>query len=108
MVKISFKDMQADENVREREEKLCHTLAAEFEEPTHIELTLAEDGVAFSAHVHATGRAELAAAATAPELLLAADRALDRLEKALRRVHDKRLFAPRREAKRQNPKRRPR
>ena len=74
-------------------------------EPTHIELTLAPDGAGFSAHAHVTGRAELAASAQAPELALAADRALERLGRALRRVHDKRTFARRREAMQQNPKR---
>ncbi len=108
VVAISFKDLAVDEKVRERAEKRCRDIAAEFPEPTHIELTLAEDGAAFSAHAHATGRVELAASASAPELLLAADRALDRLEKGLRRAHDKRLFTHRREAMQQNPKRRPR
>jgi ribosome-associated translation inhibitor RaiA len=108
VVAISFKDLDADEDVRQRAEKRCRDLAEEFDEPTHIELTLAEDGAAFSAHAHATGRVELAASATAPELALAADRALDKLGKALRRAHDKRLFSRRREAMKQNPKRRPR
>lgn len=108
VVAISFKDLAPDEDVRERAEKRCRTLAEEFPEPTHIELTLAEDGVGYSAHAHATGRHELAASATAPELALAADRALEKLGKALRRAHDKRVFSRRREAMQGNPKRRPR
>jgi ribosome-associated translation inhibitor RaiA len=108
VVAISFKDLEVDEDVRERAETRCRALAEEFPEPTHIELTLAEDGSGFSGHAHATGRVELAASATAPELALAADRALEKLGKALRRAHDKRVFARRREAMKQNPKRAPR
>ena len=106
LVAISFKDMDAVEEVRERAEKRCRALAAEFPEPTHIELTLTPDGVGFSAHAHVTGRAELAAHAISTELALAADRALEKLGKALRKAHDKRLFARRREAMLENPKRR--
>ena len=71
----------------------------------NIELTLAPDGTGYSAHAHVTGRAELAAKAEAQELGLAADRALERLARALRRVHDKRVFSRRRAAMQQNPKR---
>jgi ribosome-associated translation inhibitor RaiA len=108
VVSISFKDIEHDEEVRERAEKRCRALAEEFPEPTHIGLTLAEERTGFSAHAHATGRTELAASASAPDLALAADRALEKLGKELRRAHDKRIFAHRREAMRENPKRRPR
>jgi ribosome-associated translation inhibitor RaiA len=105
VVAISFKDLEHDDEVRERAEQRCRALAEEFPEPTHIELTLAPDGTGYSAHAHVTGRAELAASAEAQELALAADRALERLGRALRRVHDKRVFTRRREAMKQNPKR---
>jgi ribosome-associated translation inhibitor RaiA len=107
VVAISFKDIEPDDEVRERAEKRCRALAEEFPEPTHIEVTLAEERTGFSAHAHATGTTECAASATAPELALAADRALERLARELRRAHDKRIFGQRREAMRQNPKRRP-
>ena len=35
----------------------------------------------------------------------AADRVLDKIEKQLRKVHDKRIFAPRREARRERSRR---
>jgi ribosome-associated translation inhibitor RaiA len=108
VVAISFKDIPPDEAVRERAEKRCRALAEEFPEPTHLEVTLAEEGGGFSAHAHATGRTVLAASASAPDLALAADRAIDKLGKELRRAHDKRIFSHRREAMRENPKRRPR
>ena len=56
VVAISFKDIEPDEEVRERAEKRCRALAEEFPEPTHIEVTLAPDGAGFSAHAHVTGR----------------------------------------------------
>jgi ribosome-associated translation inhibitor RaiA len=108
VVAISFKDIEPDETVRERAEKRCRALAEEFPEPTHIELTLAEERTGFSAHAHATGTKPVAASASAAELPLAADRALDKLAKELRRAHDKRIFSRRREAMRENPKRKPR
>jgi ribosome-associated translation inhibitor RaiA len=108
VVTISFKDMDPDEDVRERAAARCRALAEEFPEPTHLEVTLAQERTGFSAHAHATGKTVLAASATAPELTLAADRALEKLGKELRRAHDKRIFAHRREAMRENPKRRPR
>jgi ribosome-associated translation inhibitor RaiA len=43
--------------------------------------------------------------ASAIEMSLAADRALEKVEHQLRRIHDKRVFARRREAKKANPKR---
>jgi ribosome-associated translation inhibitor RaiA len=109
VVAISFKDLEADEEVREQVAKRLRVLAEEFPEPTHIEVTLAPDGAGFSAHAHVTGRAtDVATAAKGAELGLAADRLLDKLAQKLRRAHEKRLFAARRDAKKSNPKRRPR
>jgi ribosome-associated translation inhibitor RaiA len=108
VIAISFKDLAIDEPARERTEKRCRALTEEFPESTRIEVTFAEDGEGYSAHVHATGRHEAAASASGAQLSLAADRALERLGKALRRAHDKRIFSRRREAMQQNPKRRPR
>jgi ribosome-associated translation inhibitor RaiA len=109
VVAISFKDLAPDEVVRELVEKRLRALAGEFPEPTHIELTLGPDGSGFSAHAHVTGRGtDLAATAKGAELGLAADRLLDKLAQQLRRAHEKRLFAGRRDAKKDHPKRRPR
>jgi ribosome-associated translation inhibitor RaiA len=109
VIAISFKDLEPDEEVREQVAARLRTLSEEFPEPTRIEVTLAPDGALFSAHAHVTGRAtDLAAAAKGAKLGLAADRLLDKLTQALRRAHEKRLFAARRGAKKDNPKRRPR
>jgi len=108
-VAISFKDMEPDEDVRDLVAKRLAALAADFPEPTHIEVTLAPDGTGFTAHAHVTGRAtDLAASAAGAELGLAADRLLDKLVHQLRRAHEKRLFASRRAKRQDHPKRRPR
>jgi ribosome-associated translation inhibitor RaiA len=107
-VLVSFKDLEVDDDVRESLELGCRRLAEEFPETTRFELTLAPDGVGHTAHGHVTGRhTEIAAHADAIELAHAADKLLHTLEKQLRKVHDKHIFARRREAQHDNPKRKP-
>ena len=102
----NFKDLSSDEAVREAVDARCQALAAEFPELVRIEVTLAPDGVGFTAHGHATGsHIDVATHATATQLLPAADKLLVKLERALRRTHDKRIFARRRQAQRKSPKR---
>jgi len=103
---ISFKDIEADQDVREALEKRCVALAAEFPETTHIEVSITAEGDGFSAHAHVTGRqTEAATHGNASEMAPAAEMAVARLEKQLRRSHDKKIFGHRREAMQQNPKR---
>jgi len=102
----NFKDLSKDETVREAIEKRCHHLAAEFDEIVRIEITLTADGVGFTAHGHVTGKQiDVATHAAATQMLPAAEKLLVKVERQLRRVHDKRVFAKRREAQRKSPKR---
>jgi ribosome-associated translation inhibitor RaiA len=102
----NFKDLSSDELVREAVEKRGRRLAEEFDEIVRIEVTLAEDGVGFTAHGHVTGRlTDVATHAAASELLPAAEKLFGKVERQLRRNHDKRIFALRREAQRNPPKR---
>jgi len=102
----NFKDLSSDEAVREAVEIRCHHLAAEFPEIVRIEVTLTADGVGFTAHGHVTGsHIDVATHAAATKLLPAAEKLVVKLERQLRRVHDKRIFAKRREAQRKSPKR---
>ena len=104
-----FKDLSKDEAVREAIEKRCRHLADEFQEITRIEVTLAADGVGFTAHGHVTGKQiDVGTHAAASQMLPAAERLLVKVEHQLRRVHDKRIFVRRREAQRKSPKRTPR
>ena len=105
-VVTNFKDLSKDEAVREAIESRCHHLASEFEEIVRIEITLTADGVGFTAHGHVTGRQiDVATHAAATQMLPAAEKLLTKVERQLRRVHDKRIFARRREAQRRSPKR---
>ncbi|HEY8154382.1 MAG TPA: HPF/RaiA family ribosome-associated protein [Myxococcota bacterium] len=101
-----FKELSKDEAVREAIEKRCRHLATEFDEIVRIEVTLAADGAGFTAHGHVTGKhIDVATHATANQMLPAAEKLLVKVEGQLRRVHDKRVFAKRREAQRKSPKR---
>jgi ribosome-associated translation inhibitor RaiA len=105
IVVISFKDLDADDDVRERVDARCRALREEFPETTRFEMTLAPDGSGHTAHVHVSGRRiHLDAHGNAIELELAAERALDKAHAQLRTVHDKRIFARRREARKASPK----
>jgi ribosomal subunit interface protein len=102
----NFKDLSKDDAVRDAIEKRCHHLAEEFGEIVRIEITLTAEGAGFRAHGHVTGRQiDVATHAAASELLPAAEKLLVKVERQLRRVHDKRIFVQRREAQRHPPKR---
>jgi ribosomal subunit interface protein len=106
-VVTTFKDIPTDERVREVIDRRCEILAQEFRELSRVEITLAEDGNGFTAHGHVTAKgSDVGAAAAASELLPATDRLLDKVERQLRKLHDKRIFTQRREAQRDPPKRR--
>ena len=103
---ISYKDLDPGERLRERLEERCRALAVEFPETTHFEIALAADGAGFTAHGHVTGdHTEVAAQATAAEPAPAADKLMDALERQLRRLHDKKIFARRRSAQRESRRR---
>jgi ribosome-associated translation inhibitor RaiA len=100
-VMLHFKDVDLDSRLRGRIERRCRALVAEFPEVTHLDLSLAPDGLGLVASGHVTGKAtELASHAIAPEPRAAADRVLTQLRQTLRRSHDKRIFARRRAAQR--------
>lgn len=112
-VVIHLKDAQVEEELREKLHtsiaKRCQALGEEFHEVERIEVTLLGDGAGYEAHGHATGKAtDVGIHARASEPGPAADQLLDKIERQLRRVHDKRIFSQRREAQRDPPKRKPR
>ena len=106
IVTISTKDADLDDDTREAVDRRCRALAEEFPETTHFEITVAQDGAGHVANARVTGKnTELAGQGEGAEPRQAADRLLDHLERQLRRVHDKRIFQRRREARRNPPKR---
>lgn len=105
-VMIRFKDVENDDAVREALERRCHVMGETFPETMRLELTFQPNAGTIEAHAHATGKAtNVAAHASAPELRPAGERALDRLERELRREHDKRIFKNRRTAQKATGKR---
>ena len=100
-VVVSFKDIENDDRTREAIQRRCEALAAEFHEVTRFEITLLQDGVGVAGHGHVTGKGEdVGAQAAAKEVFAAAEGLLDKLERQLRKHHDKRIFTQRREAQR--------
>lgn len=104
-VVISFKDVEPDDDVRDRVDARCRALRAEFPETARFEMTLTAEGTGHTAHVRVSGRnTHLDAHGSAIDLELAAERALDKAHVQLRTVHDKRIFTRRREARKASPK----
>jgi ribosome-associated translation inhibitor RaiA len=106
IVVIHFKDVRSDEKLRQSAEKRCRQLAEEFREAVRFELSLAPNGAAFVAQGRVTGKnTDVATQAEASALGPATDLLLDKVERRLRRMRDKRIFTQRREAQRDPPKR---
>jgi ribosome-associated translation inhibitor RaiA len=104
-VVISFREIEADDEVRDRIDERCRAFAEEFPETTRFEMTLAPDGAGHTAHLRVSGRdTHLDSHGNAIELERAAEQALDKAHAQLRTVHDKRIFTRRREARKASPK----
>ncbi len=98
---VHFRGLDKIDELNEALEKRCQHLADEFTEADFFEISLSPDNNDVSAHAKVTGKStSISAHATAPHEKQAADAALDRLERELRNRHDKRIFTPRREARR--------
>jgi ribosomal subunit interface protein len=103
---VHFKDVDRDEALHELLEKRCEHLAAEFHETSRYEISISPDNNDVSVHAKVTGKnTTIASHASATQMRQAAETALDRLERELRKDHDKRIFTPRRAAKRSQAKR---
>lgn len=107
-VVIRFKDVENDEEVRDLLDERCRRLSNEFPETARYELTIDQSSTELAAHAHVTGKGlDAAAHASGSDARQAGERALDKLERELRRVHDKRIFTHRREAQKGGRKRTP-
>ena len=105
-VVIHFREVEQDEPLRESIEKKAEGLGNEFPEVSKIEISIAPNGVGFIANGHVTGKGtDIATHAKASEFAPAVDSVFDKVERQLRKIHDKRIFAQRREAQRAPAKR---
>ena len=102
-------DREVDEGVRSLIDRRCEQLAGEFREVDRVEIKVEEDGGnGFVVHGHATGKnTNVATHASASDVMPATDQVLDKIERQLRRAHDKRIFGRRRDAQKTSPKRQP-
>ncbi|MDH3521752.1 MAG: HPF/RaiA family ribosome-associated protein [Myxococcales bacterium] len=105
-VVIHAKDAEVEKRTRTSIEKRCERMAEEFPELDQIEITINGDGVGFAVSGHAIGKnTDIATHASASDPGPAADQVLDKIERQLRKVHDKRIFSQRRLAQKAPPKR---
>ena len=104
---IHFKDFPPDDSVREHLEARCQHLSTEFPEVTSFEIHMSGELESPECHGHVSGKRTRADAKVdqATNLRHAGDQLLDKLERELRRDHDKRIFGPRREAQKARAKR---
>jgi len=104
---VHLKDIETDETLREAVQDRCAHLAEEFHEVTRLEVFISGDGgLGFEVHGHATGKGtDVATHANAEQARAAADQVLQKIERQLRKTHDKRIFAQRRDAQKDPPKR---
>jgi ribosomal subunit interface protein len=105
-VVIHFKEVEHDEPLKDSIEKQCQLLTDNFHEITRIEVSLEESAAGFTAHGHVTGKGiDVATQSEATKLTPAVDVVFDKIERQLRKIHDKRIFSQRRDAQRDPPKR---
>jgi len=106
-VVVHFRDVATDEDVRTHLTLRCQQLASEFPETTRYDVTLLEGIGSIAAQARATGKKTDAAAHIdgGENLRHAGDLVLEKLERELRREHDKRIFEPRRRAQKEQNKR---
>ncbi|MCP3983147.1 MAG: HPF/RaiA family ribosome-associated protein [bacterium] len=106
LVAMHIKDTDLSEEARRRLEARCQSVVEEFPELTHLEISVAPEGLGHTASAHATGKhTEAATHAKGEQAAQVADLVLHKLEHQLRRVHDKRIFARRRDARQHTTKR---
>ncbi len=103
---IHFKEVEQDEPLRDSIHQKSQRLGSEFHEVSKIEISVAPNGVGFIVNGHVTGKGtDIATQVEASELTPAVDSVFDKVERQLRKLHDKRIFAQRREAQRDPAKR---
>jgi ribosomal subunit interface protein len=105
-VVVHFKEVPSSQKIRDAIEARCEHFTAEFQEVMRFEITFSPLGAEVEAHGHATGKnTNVATQASGKSLRAAADQVLEKIERQLRKIHDKRIYAQRREAQRHPAKR---
>ena len=99
--RIHFQDLRSSEAIREECQRLSNDLRESFPEASKFEVRLSINGELHETHVHVTGK-DLAVASSAAdrELRDSVTEAFQRVQKQLRKRHDKQIFTRRRGAAR--------
>ena len=103
---LHVKDVERTDALDDALHRRCQILADEFPEVDRFEISVEHDRNDIRATTKASGKnTTVAAHANAPDERQAADLAFAKLERELRSRHDKRIFTPRREARRAKSRR---
>lgn len=91
-IAVHFKEIEVNNGVRTFIEERCQGMLEEFPEVIAFDVSLAPEGIGFSARIRATGRnLDLVATQEAEkEVGRAADQVLDTMHQQLRKQHEKR------------------
>jgi ribosome-associated translation inhibitor RaiA len=106
-VLIHWKGLRSEEDVHDHLANRCRLIASEFPETDSYELRIEPSRREIQCHGHVNGKQTRVAAHAQglPTARQAADSVLDKLERELRRDHDKRIFSRRRKAQKDQIKR---
>ncbi len=106
-IKTHWRELMADPGTDEYLDRRCNHLMDEFPEADSFEISFQVEGQEIECHAHVDGkRTRLAAHSTgAQNAKQAAESALDKLEREMRKDHDKRIFGSRRKAQQSQTKR---
>ena len=106
-IQTHWRNLPADELTNQYLARRCDQLTAEFPEADSFEISLQVEGKQVEGHAHVDGKRTRLAAHTRGALSSrqAAERVLDKLEREMRKEHDKRIFSARRKAQKSQVKR---
>lgn len=99
--RIHWKNLSSEPEVDAHVRVRCEELAAEFPETERYELSLSPGGLGLVCHGHVSGKKTRVAAhcRDMDSARKAADSTINKIERELRRSHDKRIFSLRRRAR---------
>jgi ribosome-associated translation inhibitor RaiA len=101
---MHFQDLPHSDFLHAKCRVQASQLQSEFPEVLRVEVTHTHSGDARSTHVHATGRnLDVASAATSRSARESVQEAFGRLQRQLRKHHDKVIYNRRREAREARP-----
>ena len=106
-IEVHWRNLRTDPKTDEYLERRCLHMREEFPEADSFEISFQIEGQEIECHAHVDGkRTRLAAHSTgAQHSKQAAENALDKLEREMRKDHDKRIFGNRRKAQKSQPRR---